>query len=1058
MRRAEALPRLRPLALLLAGSLLGSAGLVGCASRATAPADDAPTLKLLAARSVELPADRGIPTSDERAVAAYREFLDAYPRAAQRPQAMRRLADLAMDIAERELGSGASPAAELRTAIDRYEAVLKTYPGDPANDHVLYQLARAHEQAGEPERALQALDRLVAGHPGSAHRHEAQFRRGELLFTMRAYDRSEAAYAQVLASPSRTPFHERALAMQGWSRFKQGRLDEALRSFLAVLDGQLAGRGDAPLEQLPGLSRAQRELVEDTLRVTSLSLQQLDGAASVPALIDSDTRRSYEFRLYRHLGETYLAQDRVKDAAETFAAFARAHPGHAQAPQLQARVIDIYAGQGFAQLALDAKRDYVRRYGPASDFRRANPSGWAQAQPLLKQHLVELARHHHARFQQQRDEADAREAERWYREWLDTFGQDAQAAAHTFALGELLFEARRWPQAAEAYERAAYNFAPHAQAANAGYAALLAHAARLREPGVAAAAAEVAASRRIAVDSARRFAAAFPEDTRTAAVLADAAEQALAVGDGRLARRLAEDVLAMPPSTPPAVRRTALGVLARHAFDAGDDARAEAAYRQLLALPEPASTPVAARRDLEERLAAAVYRQGEAARTQGRPREAAGHFERAIAAAPRAPVAANARFDQATALVEAKDWDAAARAFEAFRREHPGHALAVQVTPALAAVYLELQRPGAAAAEFERLAQTAAQPEVARAALWQAAEQHAKAGASAAATRAYEQYVQRHPAPLEPAVEARWRLAQLAAGPAARARAMAWAREVQRADAQGGEQRTPRTRVLAAKATLLLAEPLLQAYREVRLAEPLARQLKLKKARLETVLQAYAAASESGAAEVVTDATFRTAALYQDFARALLAAPRPKGLKKAEAEQYAVMLEEQAFPFEERAAELHEANARRTAQGLWDDAIRDSLEALARLRPARWGRSERSERPPADLAALEKAAAAQPADAETLNQLGIAYRRAGRFDDALQAYARAAAARPGYATPVLNEAILHDLYRRDTARAVAGYERYQALLAAPDPQVGKWIAELKTRKPDVAIAATANRP
>ena len=42
-----------------------------------------------------------------------------------------------------------------------------------------------------------------------------------------------------------------------------------------------------------------------------------------------------------------------------------------------------------------------------------------------------------------------------------------------------------------------------------------------------------------------------------------------------------------------------------------------------------------------------------------------------------------------------------------------------------------------------------------------------------------------------------------------------------------------------------------------------------------------------------------------------MASERPKKLSKAELEQYNVLLEEQAFPFEEKAAELHEVNAHR---------------------------------------------------------------------------------------------------------------------------------------------------
>ena len=77
--------------------------------------------------------------------------------------------------------------------------------------------------------------------------------------------------------------------------------------------------------------------------------------------------------------------------------------------------------------------------------------------------------------------------------------------------------------------------------------------------------------------------------------------------------------------------------------------------------------------------------------------------------------------------------------------------------------------------------------------------------------------------------------------------------------------------------------------------------------------------------------------------RALLESQRPRGLKKLELEQYNVMLEEQAFPFEEKAIELHEANARRTVNGIYDRWVKSSYRALARLRPVQFGKSEVTE-------------------------------------------------------------------------------------------------------------------
>ena len=74
---------------------------------------------------------------------------------------------------------------------------------------------------------------------------------------------------------------------------------------------------------------------------------------------------------------------------------------------------------------------------------------------------------------------------------------------------------------------------------------------------------------------------------------------------------------------------------------------------------------------------------------------------------------------------------------------------------------------------------------------------------------------------------------------------------------------------------LALFNSIADDYRKVALVEPLKRQLKLKKDRLELALKAYAAAADYGVAEVSTAATFHTAELYRDFGRALMSSQRP---------------------------------------------------------------------------------------------------------------------------------------------------------------------------------------
>jgi outer membrane protein assembly factor BamD (BamD/ComL family) len=918
--------------------LLLVSGLCACASKRTVEGDDAPTLKALAGREVKVAEDAGVKAGVGDAIAAYRKFLETAPQAAQRTEAMRRLGDLEMDAADNRLGSGAVASADYKAAIARYQEFLKAYPKDPGNDRVIYQLARAHEQSGELEIALKTLDRLVAEFPKTHYFDEAQFRRGELLFTTRDYARAEQAFATVMKGDSGNPYHERSLYMQGWSQFKQGRLDDALHSFFGVLDRKLVGRGDpgGDLEAIPGLTRADRELVEDTFRVTSLSLQNLQGAETIAPYIKSDERRSYEFRVYQQLGELYLKQDRIKDAADTFGAFARRQPLHEQAPLLQARVIEIYQQTGFANLALDAKKDYVSRYGIDSEFRRANSSGWERAQPLVKTHLAELARHYHASAQKSKASSDYQEAVRWYRAYIASFPKDPDTAQNNFLLAELLFEDSRFDESAVEYEKVAYQYPTHAKSADAGYAALLSYAGQQKR----AAAAQQPALQRAAVDSAVRFADAFPADTRNGVVLSNAAEKLYALGDGERAATVAKRVLALNPPADAAQRRVAWTVVSHAAFEQGAFDQAEKGYAEILTLT-PEKDP--RRHELVERLAASVYKQGEKARADGKLRDAVSHFDRVAAVAPTSSVRANAQFDSAAALIALKDWDQAIRALEQFRQQQPNHPLQAEVGAKLSLAYLEKGQWSQAAGEFERLAASSKDEKIARGALWQAAELHEKANARPLAAKAYERYLKLYPDPLEANLEARYRLAGMARADGQAPRELALMKEIFRADQTGGPARTDRTRYLGAMAALALAEPSLDSYRKVALVEPLAKNLKLKKTKMEEVLKAYAVAADYGVAEVTTAATYHTAAVYHDFGKAMLASQRPKKLSKAELEQYNVMLEEQAFPFEEKATELHEVNAKRTTSGIYDKWVKESFSALATLRPVRYGKAERSE-------------------------------------------------------------------------------------------------------------------
>jgi cellulose synthase operon protein C len=931
--------------------------------------DDSPRIKSLQNRVIVVQRSNDIEGGREEAVKGYRDFLNTPADDSMKVEALRRLGDLQMENAEDKAAvtdvaapaGGARPAekktsaaSDYRDAIRLYQDLLRRYPQRPGNDRVLYQLAHAYEQVGDLDGSLATLTRLITAYPNALGKDEVQFRRGEFLFSSLAYANAEQAYRAVVGLGDSSTYYEKALNKLGWSLFKQGRYDEGLDIYFMLLDRKLAGHDNGgSLIDIPSLTPGDRELVEDTFNIMSVSFSYLDGAPAIKRYSQKIGKRDYEYRLYQHLGGLYLKQERVKDAADTYMAFTQLYPDNPQSPLFQVMVIDAYKQAGFVTQELEAKKDFVIHYGISSGFRKANDElTYSRVTPHLKKNLEDLARHYHASAQKTHTPGDYREAARWYQAFLEAFPDDPQAPSMNFLLAEMLFEDKRYGDAAIEYEKTAYQYKPHAKMADAGYAALLAYVAHEK----LLTGKERDLWRQRSTESAQHFADTNPNDRRTPAVLTQVAERLYADHSPDRATLAARQALAkldqfkverkdlahskIEARVENALRRTAWTVIANTEFERGGFKQAEDAYVQAMQYT-PADDKE--RSVLNERLAASVYKQGEQSRSVGDLRGAVGHFTRVAAVAPTSAIRATAEYDAAATLITLKDWSGAINVLLAFRKDHPKHPSQTEVTNKLAVAYMETGQLMRAAGELEAIADTQTDAQLRRAALWQVAELYEKAKDPKNASRAYQRYLQAYPRPLEPALEARHRLAALYEKTGQNAERMRFLNAIIQADQAGGKERTDRTRFLAATASLAVIEPVYQEYQKMRLVEPLKKSLKLKKEKMQGVLKAYAAAADYGVEEVATASTFHIAEIYNDFGRELLASQRPKGLSPAELEQYNVLLEEQAYPFEEKAIEVHEINVQRTAQGVYDEWVKNSFKALVKLQPVRYAKTEKAE-------------------------------------------------------------------------------------------------------------------
>jgi len=428
----------------------------------------------------------------------------------------------------------------------------------------------------------------------------------------------------------------------------------------------------------------------------------------------------------------------------------------------------------------------------------------------------------------------------------------------------------------------------------------------------------------------------FADDPRASQVLTDASESLFELGDYVGSVNLAERLFAIWPELSGPLRSTALLVLGHGRFELGDFAGAEHAYERLLAF----GLPDAERGAVKERLLASIYKQGEASEQQGELDLAVHHYLRLADVDPSAQLAIQGHYDAAAVLQGAGHIEQAAALLAEFRQRYPDHALGSDIARRLAAMYEETGARSRAAAEYVRLAETDEDPEVRRQSRYRAAELYLALDDVQGAIAQYRDYARTYDEPADLKLEAVHNLDLLHQRLGDTEGRRYWLEQTVAVQAAMGHEATVRATYLAAEAQYVLAGYEREAFDAIRLTHPLQNSLQRKHKALKRTVSAFEAAAAYRVADFLSASTFQIADLYAALSRALMVSDRPAGLSALEQAQYEILLEEQAFPFEEQAITLHEINMRRSWEGAWDPWIEKSFTELSRLMPARFDKPE----------------------------------------------------------------------------------------------------------------------
>lgn len=858
----------------------------------------------------------------------YQQLFRSSDEPAVRIDALNRLTNI-RDRTGQDLGF--SPEEEDRVydeVLSSYEAILGQGSFGGRLDELLYQMAKAYALTGQSEQSVDRLKQLVGLYPQSPLVPEARFRIAESDFSAGRFAEAETGYRALINSEHAGALIAKAQYMLGWSQFKQGpsAWERAGLTFLSVLDEFLS---DAQSLQNPETSAV--DAIDDTFRALALMAARKEGPDTLAAWLKAEAPRYWAYLLFDRLADFYAVQGDYEASVATNKWFVRFHPNHPKNPAFMAQVAAVWERAGKPGAVRAAKADYIAMYAAPSSYQALSEPDQARWQSYSRT----LADFHYSQGTlafANNDKVRAQGAFSAAASYYESLASRTGSAGQILRLaGDARLQAGQYPRALSDYQRAAYQTDHYPEAADAGWAALVLLRDGLEGDRRTAEFRPDLAT--VSVES-DRFEQSFPDDSRLSGLTADLASRWLASGNLESALTYAGRTVANAKASAEE-RYASWLVIAQVRQNQREYALAERAWMQVLhEMPESNKNDSEA--NAKQQLAGAIYRQGEAANARGDLTSAVEHFTRIEAVLPGSEIAIKGRFDAANSLLKAGRWVLAIEQLRLFRTRFADHELAAGISDKLVHAYVASDQPVQAANELLGAASTAAEP-------WplqlKAAELFHLAGDQGNRDRLYLSYLKTNPSAED--AEQHLQLQTMRHRLILSGERTGNLRSAMVASELASPWHSEESLAWSARAALVLGARDAAIFTSIPLSQPLADSLDRKQRALEGARMRFLEAEQLGGEAVRSETLFRRAELYRVFAQDLMTSSVPADLNELEAMQYQMLLEEEAFPFEEKAIALHSDNHRRVTDHNYDAWIGKSLGVLAQLNPGRYSRSVR---------------------------------------------------------------------------------------------------------------------
>lgn len=823
--------------------------------------------------------------------------------------------------------------------LDSYERIIDSDISYQRIDELIYQAAKAKSLLGDEKESIKRLKMLTGLYPNSTLFDESNFRMAEANFKLGEYEEAESAYKKILTFSKSDEFHQRARFKLGWSIFKLDRYDEAGKTAIDTLDHYPVLAGALSVS---AADEDDQDLIEDTLKLLSILFSKQKNAETIESLQHAVSNKEYAFLLYDSLFRFYLAQDRFEDGALITDEYVNNYPKDFHAYLMATNTIKTYKKGGFDIQEWLAKERFVASFGINSDYW----PGLSQEQtktikPLINDYLGELAHSYYVRMQNSIKKKDkysvysdyAKRSSDYYLEFVATNPKSKDNAQNLYLAAEALNRTSKseadFLNVIKIYEKAAYKYnRGYAVSVKAGYAAILGYD-KLRTSGSTGANALAPTYTKNRQASIESYSVSFPGNINTPILLNDLANELFNARDFTKAQAVSAKVVASKTAKSNVLYSSWL-VNAHSAFELQAYKTAEKAYQAALSFKDKKGKVV-----LQERLAASIYKQAEAENNLILSAEL---YLRVVDTVPESSIVPKALYDASSQLLAAKKWGQAIATLSHFQSVFPKHELYNDASEKLIFAFVENKELVSAAEILERVAKSS--PDKIKAAnyLYRAADLYHSNGFKFEGVKLFKDFVGNYQQMFDLNIEAHHLIVQYNDSAGDRKITNTWRKKLVEYEKKGANKRTDRSSFLASHAAHSLAMQDYEVYEQFKLTLPLKKSLAKKKSLLTGVVKQFESLVDYEVPEIISASTFQIAQVYRSLAQDLMLSERPSELNELQLEQYNILLEEQAYPFEEQALEIYKINLSKVPDGQFDEWIQLSLTALEKMNPAEYKR------------------------------------------------------------------------------------------------------------------------